>query len=412
VTVHGSATASLIDELDDAAARRPDAVALDFPVAGVRWSLGEVLRRGARAAGQLAAAGVSGGARAGILVEDRRLFVDAFVGCHHLGAVPVPLGIAGRPGSPAWTHRLRGRVTAFDLDALVVDPPLVADPAGLGPDVVVVAVDGDRGAAVPGGPPSPAAFVQTTSGTTGDPKGVVVSQRAVLAHIDTLRETFAAGPQDRALGWLPFFHDMGLIGTLLAPLVIGLRSTLWSPAGFLARPSEWFAMVEHTRATIAPVPPVGLDLLAKVARRRPVRAGALTSLRALLVGSEAVLPATLAAFSRVATPAGLRPDAVLPVYGLAEAVLAVSARRPGDGPRLVDVAGAPHVTCGPAVPGTELRVEGGELLVRARARMSEYLDDPVATAAALDGEWLRTGDHAVLDGDEVVVLGDGRGRAA
>jgi fatty-acyl-CoA synthase len=258
---------------------------------------------------------------------------------------------------------------------------------------------------VPGGPPSPAAFVQTTSGTTGDPKGVVVSQRAVLAHIDTLRETFAAGPQDRALGWLPFFHDMGLIGTLLAPLVIGLRSTLWSPAGFLARPSEWFAMVEHTRATIAPVPPVGLDLLAKVARRRPVRAGALTSLRALLVGSEAVLPATLAAFSRVATPAGLRPDAVLPVYGLAEAVLAVSARRPGDGPRLVDVAGAPHVTCGPAVPGTELRVEGGELLVRARARMSEYLDDPVATAAALDGEWLRTGDHAVLDGDEVVVLG-------
>src|SRR5262249_37047468 len=139
--------------------------------------------RAGRVAGQLAGAGVGPGERVGILSEDRGAFCDAFFGLQHLGAVPVPLGLAGRPGSAPWCAVLRDRVARFGLLAVATDGPSARGLGDAVPELRTVAVDGSHGDAVPSGPPSEIAFIQPSSGTTGDPKGIVISHRAVLANL-------------------------------------------------------------------------------------------------------------------------------------------------------------------------------------------------------------------------------------
>ena len=150
---------------------------------GAEWSFADLAVRAARVAGQLAAVGVQAGERVGIVTDDRAVFCDAFFGLQHLGAVPVPLGLTGRAGSEAWTAVLRDRVTRFGLVALATDPGSASGLAAASGGIPALAVDGARGAQIPVGPQSPIAFVQPTSGTTGDPKGILISQAAVLANL-------------------------------------------------------------------------------------------------------------------------------------------------------------------------------------------------------------------------------------
>ena len=357
-------------------------------------------------AGQLAAAGVGPGEHVGILAEDRAVFCDAFYGLQHLGGIPVPLGLAGHPGSDAWSAVLRDRVERMRLVAIATDDDSATALRAVIPELRAVGVDGSRGNPVPPGPPSPVAFIQPSSGTTGAPKGIVISQAALLANLHSIREQWQVTEADSGLTWLPLFHDMGLIGTVINALWSGGTLYQWPTESFLRSPGRWVELLGELQVTFAIAPPFALELVARRFRRRGGEAD-LSSVHTMLVGAETIRPGVIEGFAEVFEPLGLPPDALCPTYGLAEATLTVTAKPRGT--RFVTVKDGLHewVSCGRPVPDVEIRLdpETSELLTRTPAAMTGYLDDPEATAAAFDGEWLRTGDVAQIVDGEVVIVG-------
>jgi acyl-CoA synthetase (AMP-forming)/AMP-acid ligase II len=370
------------------------------------WTFASLPGRAGRVAGQLAAAGVRPGERVGILSDDRAAFCDAFFGLQHLAAIPVPLGLNGRAGSAPWCAVLRDRVARFGLTAVATDAGLAAGLAETLSSARAVAVDGTRGDPIPAATPNPIAFVQPSSGTTGDPKGIVVSQRAVLANLAAIREQWELDGRDVGLSWLPLFHDMGLIGTAINALFTGVTLYQWPTESFLRSPGRWLTLVGELDVTVAVAPPFALELVTRRWRRRSGDAD-LSRLRHLLVGAEQIRPDVIEGFGEVFEPYGLRPDALCPTYGLAEATLAVTAKPLDTKLRTVDDGRHRWVSCGPPLPGVTVRLDPitQELLVHTPGAMDGYLDDPGATEAAFEGEWLRTGDVARLAGDEIVIVG-------
>jgi acyl-CoA synthetase (AMP-forming)/AMP-acid ligase II len=398
------------------ATRRDRKVLYHYLSDGAETTFADLPLRAARVAGLLAAAGVAPGDHVGVLAEDRAVFSDAFWGLQHLGGVPVPLGIAGRVGSDAWTTVLRDRIERLRIRALATDLASATALAPLLPDTRVVGVDGSRGNPVPAGPVSDIAFIQPSSGTTGHPKGIVISQAAVLANLRSIGDQWEVDENDVGLSWLPLFHDMGLIGTVINALHIGGTLHQWPTESFLRSPGRWIGLLEELGVTIAIAPPFALELVARRWRRRGGEAD-LSSLRTLLVGAEQIRPAVLEGFAEVFEPLGLKPDVLCPTYGLAEATLAVSAKPLPDRFRTVEDGIHRWTSCGHAVPNVDVRLDPdtNELLVRTPAAMTGYLDDPDATAAAFtslsdgggpdEGGWLRTGDVAQLVDGEVVIVG-------
>ena len=253
--------------------------------------------------------------------------------------------------------------------------------------------------------------MQPSSGTTGEPKGVVVSHAAVLANLAAIGEHWDLGPDDIGLSWLPLFHDMGLIGTMINAVYQGGTLYHWPTAAFLRSPGRWLQLVGELGVTVAVAPPFALSLVTRRQRRRGAAAD-LGRLRALLVGAEQIRPAVLEDFVATFAECGLAPGAVTPTYGLAEATLAVSATPRSERFRTAEVDGRRLVSCGRVLPGVEVALDGdaaggavGELLVRSPALMDGYLDDPEATAAVLADGQLRTGDTAALVDGEVVIVG-------
>jgi acyl-CoA synthetase (AMP-forming)/AMP-acid ligase II len=281
------------------------------------------------------------------------------------------------------------------------------------------------------------ALIQFTSGSTGDPKGVVVSQRALLANARAIAEAAAFGPEDATLTWLPLFHDMGLVGHLVTPLVAGVPATLMPPEVFVRRPVEWLSAVGRYRATVSTAPNFAYRICAKRIPERDLDGLDLSSLRLAMCGGEPVHAATLAAFAERFAGVGLRASALFPVYGLAEHTLAAAFPPPGRGPRVDVVRREPFaaggvaepaegtsaadatlsfVSVGQAMPGHAVRIvdaagtplperREGEIEVSGPSRMDGYHGDAAATARALRDGWLRTGDRGYLAGGELHVSG-------
>jgi acyl-CoA synthetase (AMP-forming)/AMP-acid ligase II len=397
---------SLVELMDERAGRLDRNVLYHYLTDGAEVTFAELPVRAARVAGQLASGGVAPGEHVGILVEDRAVFCDAFYGLQHLGAVPVPLGLAGHVGSEAWCAVLRDRVERMRLVAIATDGASAQAYRDAVPELRAIGIDGALGNAVPAGPPNPVAFIQPSSGTTGQPKGIVISQRAVLANLWSIREQWQIQPGDSGLSWLPLFHDMGLIGTVINALWSEGTLHQWPTESFLRSPGRWLELLSELQVTFAIAPPFALELVGRRFRRRGGDAD-LSSVQHVLVGAETIRPSVIEAFAEVFEPRGLRPEALCPTYGLAEATLAVTAKPAGT--RFVTVEDGRHVwvSCGRPVPGVEICLDPdtNELLALTPAAMTGYLDDPEATAAAFDGEWLRTGDVAQVVDDEVVIVG-------
>jgi fatty-acyl-CoA synthase len=401
-----SEPASIVELVEERARWRDRVVLYDYLATGERWTFGELPARAGRVAGQLAAAGVAPGERVGILTEDRAAFCDAFYGIGHLGAVPVPLGLAGRTGSEAWCAVLADRVERFGLVAVATDAATAAELGTAMSALRAIAVDGSRGNPMPAGPVHPVALIQPSSGTTGDPKGIVISQAAVLANLRGIREQWDLTERDSGFSWLPLFHDMGLIGTVINALHIGGTLYHWPTESFLRSPGRWMTLLGELDVTVALAPPFALELVTRRWRRRGGEAD-LSRLRHFLVGAEQIRPEVIESFGEVFESFGLRPDALSPTYGLAEGTLAVTAKPLDTKFRTVDDGRHRWVSCGPPIPGVAVRLdpETNELLVRSPGTMDGYLDDPVATDEVMDGDWLRTGDVVQLVGDEVVPVG-------
>ena len=391
-----------------AAGEEAVAFAGDRPIAGAAL---------AAAADGLAAAllarGVAPGARVVLALGNGEGFLAGFLGTQRAGAVPVPLAPESGPGRLAAFARRCGAghlvVDAGEVERTVAplaSPPRAGAPprpgAGSGGGLEVLSVE-ERGLAAAPWPrvaPADLALVQYTSGSTGEPKGVAITHGQLLLNVAQLVAGFAIRPDDVFVTWLPMHHDMGLVLMTLAPLVVGARLHLY-PTG-LASIRGWTAALARHRATFTAAPDFAYRLALRL-RRTDEPAPQLSTLRVALDAAEPVRAATVRDFTATF---GLRPGAMIPGYGLAEATVGVTAPPPGS-PLVVDGRGA--AALGRGFPAVQLRVAGedgaalpagavGEVWVRSPARAAGYLDDPAATAETFGaGGWLRTGDLGHLD---------------
>lgn len=282
--------------------------------------------------------------------------------------------------------------------------------------------------------PDDIAFVQFTSGSTGRPKGVMLSHANLTANAHTIGLALQITPDDVFVNWCPLYHDMGLIGNVLSSLCWQLPLALFSPMAFIREPGRWLRAIHTYRGTISTAPNFAYWLVvARVNGRR--REGLdLSSWRVACNGAEPVNAQTVEAFIQTYQPYGFRPEAMFPVYGLAEASLAVAFPRLGAKPCFDRVQrslltrglaqparaeenAACFVGVGHAVPGHEIRVvrEGstelvservvGEIEVRGPSVMLGYYDDREASAEALRGSWLRTGDLGYWADGQLFIVG-------
>jgi fatty-acyl-CoA synthase len=355
----------------------------------------------------LSAAGVREGSRAALFLPNCPDYVGAFFGAQWLGATPVPLpwpgAEAGVPALPEGAQRT--------LD--VADVAILAAPAGLAAAQRVVSGPATGDAVVAQRSAAPA-FIQFTSGSTGMPRGAVISNDAAAASAWAMAQALELGPSDTGVSWLPFFHDMGLVGVLMASLAAGMPVHLLRPAEFLLRPTRWMELASEVRATITVGPNFGYELAAR--RFRNAEGLDLSGLRFALNGSEPVLRRTLEGFERRYASAGLKPGTVLPVYGLAENTLGVAFQATGRPGRDLPLGNRQIPSVGAPLPGTEIAIRAasgevqevgseGEITVRGPSVMNGYFRDGEATLRTLRNGWLWTGDRGVVSDGRLYLTG-------
>ncbi len=292
------------------------------------------------AASRLVAAGARPGDRAILLYPPGLDFVTAFLGCLYAGVIAVPslpprrgrrdarlasIALSATPAFVLSTDGLAGGAT--DLPAELTRATWLATDAD---------PEGSGAFAPPEIGPDGVAFLQFTSGSTSDPKGVIVTHANLCSNIAAASELFDLGPDDVAVSWLPLHHDMGLIGGVLYPLGCGFPVTLISPASFLQRPARWLELISGLHATVSVAPSFGYELATARVRDDVIAGLDLSSWRCALNGAEPVRHEVMEAFSSRFAPAGFRAEAFAPCYGLAEATLVVSGVRAGEQPEVCD----------------------------------------------------------------------------
>ncbi|MEU6753720.1 fatty acyl-AMP ligase [Spirillospora sp. NPDC046719] len=402
-------------------------------------------------------------------------FMAAFVGCLYarVVAVPAPLPVldAGR------FDRTRRIIADADITWILTDSAHLAGlegwlkEAGLAGKVQCLDTEAAGGEdlladadawTMPEFGPDTLAFLQYTSGSTSEPKGVMVTHRNLLYNAEEIRRRIQGTPESIGVGWVPHFHDMGLVGQFLEPLYLGMRYVLTSPITFIKRPALWLELVTRHRATIIVAPNFGYELTLRRVTDRQLEALDLSSLQTVKNGAEPVRAATLERWCERFAPAGFEPRMWMPCYGMAEATLLISAAPWGTGPVIRDFDAA-ALSRGRAVPAEESEeregpggdaadagvagvdgVDGtvrrlvssgrpvtldvrivdpdsleplpdgraGEIWVRGGSVAAGYWRSPVATRVTFqartadgDGPFLRTGDLGFVDGGEVFVTG-------
>jgi len=399
------------------------------------WS--DVYLGALRAAGALRELGIRPGDRVALVLRTEPPFLTAFFGTLLAGAVPVPLYPPVRLSrmeeylaSTARLLRVSGArlVVADSAVRRLLGEPLARARPELGCEVAE---------ALEGGAPGPAhvpdardlALVQFSSGSTVDPKPVALSHANLVAQTEALLALLEPTPDDRLVSWLPLYHDMGLVGCLLGAASYPGPLVLIAPEHFLARPALWLRALSRHRGTVSAAPSFAYEYAAARVRDEELAGHDLSPWRAALDGAEPVAPDTLRRFAARFAPFGFREEALLPVYGLSEATLAVTFTRPGQRWRArgvdpvalaargeVEEGGREVVSVGEPLPGVEVEVRGdrgealperrlGVIFVRGPSVMRGYLGQPEATAGALADGWLDTGDLGFVDGGELFVHG-------
>lgn len=400
-------------------------------------SYAELMAVAATVHSQLHQRGFVAGQRLALIAADAASFIPAFVAGVRAGLVLVPLApppLGGRQQS--YSTLLRQIAGTADLQGIVAPESLHTLVAEAMPGVPVLGYDALHTFTREPAPapaeltPDDTCFLQFTSGSTGMPKGVVVSYRNLAANTRAIMEHgLQITARDVGVSWLPLHHDMGLIGKVLAPLAHGTEMVYLSTSAFIKNPNLWLDAITRHGGTISFAPNFAFAYVAKHYLRRPVPLH-LGSLRVLGCGAEPINPEVLAEFSRCFAPLGLREGVIAPSYGMAEATLAVSFSRrwhtlaidrsacetrrravPSD-----TVDALRLVSCGPAFPEhaiTVLDEHGrhlaagviGQIAVRGPSVSRGYFRNPEASAQHFVDGWLHTGDLGFLHEGEVYICG-------
>ena len=405
-------------------------------------------RRAVAVAAALRVRGVGRRDTVTIMLRTEAAFFPAFFGTLLAGAIPVPIyppfradriaeyaqrqvGILSNAGTRlmitfAEVERLagvlRGQIptltTVTTLDDLAPAPD-ESGPLPPRPPVWLTAED--------------PALIQYTSGSTGQPKGVLLTHANLLANIRAIGAGLDLRPDDVAVSWLPLYHDMGLIGAWLGMLYFGIPVTILSPLAFLSRPARWLWTMHAHRATLAVAPNFAFDLCVNKITDEEIEGLDLSSLRVMLNGSEAVLPETLTRFAGRFEAAGFSPHAMRPVYGLAECAVGLTFAPRRDPTRVdrvdrrfqetglavpsTDADTLAFVSCGGALPGHDIRIVDqtgaavaerteGRLQFRGPSMMAGYYRNPTATqAVTTDDGWIDSGDLGYVADGELFLTG-------
>jgi 1-acyl-sn-glycerol-3-phosphate acyltransferase len=413
-----------------------DGTAQEATYGGLRQEAGRV------AAGLLAR-GLRPGEAVAIMLPTGRDYFAVFTGIMLAGGVPVPIYPPGRPDRLAEHLGRQARI----LDNARACALITVAEAALPAQLLRGRVESVRHVLNPAelsgygeiaGIPRDAAdlaLLQYTSGSTGDPKGVMLTHANLLADIRAMGEAIRVTTADVFVSWLPLYHDMGLVGTWLSSLYFGLPVAVMAPTSFLARPARWLWAVHEQRGTLTAGPNFAFELCLRKIDDAELDGLDLSCVRILFNGAEPVHAGTLEDFAARFARFGLRRNALTPVYGLAEACVGLTFPPPGRGPLVDRVARAEFtdrgralpaapddpdelrfVACGRALPGHLVRVvdaagaplgdrREGRIEFRGPAATTGYFRNPDATDELIRNGWLDTGDLGYLDNGELFVTG-------
>src|SRR5882672_3442194 len=399
---------------------------------------------------RLIGAGFAAGERILVTADTWPGFFDSFFGAQYAGLLPVPVSVpVGIGGKDAYLDQLKRQLAASGAVAAVGVDDLggfLADAARDFPAVRLhgglAAIDALPEKAVDLRPLGPAdlCYIQFSSGSTRHPHGVQITQSTLMANLAGI--TGPAGLEvvsgDRAVSWLPLYHDMGLIGFLMAPLSSQLSIDYLTPRDFARRPAQWLNLISRNRGTIAYSPSFGYDLASRRAANQLPPDLDLSSWRHAGIGGDMIRPDVLDRFAETFKPMGFDRKAFIPSYGMAEVCLAITFCPHGTGVRtdVIDRAALADsqravpaadsrderrarrfVLCGKVLPGHRLDVRGadgkvladrevGRIFVAGPSIMPGYFGETEATRDVLsDDGWLDTGDLGYTLAGEVLVTG-------
>jgi fatty-acyl-CoA synthase len=416
---------------------------------GVYLSWAQLHEEARAVAATLQARGIAPGDHVAILGPTSRALVTAIQACWLAGAASMVLPLPMRMGSlEAFIESTRARIRHGDAKLILIDdllapfyeavpgdPPLVplADvmpgPGHPGPEALELPPEDDERLVI----------LQYTSGSTSEPKGVMIPERVLGANIDACSQVVQIVDGDVLVSWLPLYHDMGLVGCLGIPMLNGIDLVQAAPQDFMAHPGHWMEWLSRYKGTATAGPNFSWVLATRALRR--MKDLDLSPMRVALSGAEPVDPVAVEAFVAAAAPFGFRPGAVFPAFGMAEVAIGGSFPPPLRGlvcdsvdrellerdrvAKQVDIEDPDDEALavrrlpllGPPVPGLEFRIiepethedlkdrHVGELLIRGTSVTPGYYKRPDATAELFLDGWLRTGDLGYLLDGELVLCG-------
>jgi len=418
---------------------RPDHPALVFVDRAGREetiTLGALLARADRIRSGLVNRGLRAGDHVVLILPTSAELAAAYCGVMFAGAVPALAATPHQRAAEPSTYRrmiagilANGPARLVYADAATVSVLSSVDEPAPGSAMLLCPGDlsdeGPVGSAVVA-QPGDLATIQYSSGSTGAPKGIRLSHRAMLNNIRAVRDGLGLTSEDVSVNWIPLYHDMGLIDAFLLPLLCGCRTVLIPTTDFIREPRVWLEALHRYRGTISWAPNFAYALCVQRVHERDLAGLDLSRWRYAINAAEPVLACTIDAFTRRFAPYGFRPAAMTAAWGLAENVTIATADLPGRAPRVeildravlasegrarpIEGAGLESVAIGRCLPGCAIEIrqggrvlgdrEVGEIWLRSDSLFDGYHRDPELTASALHAGWLNTGDRGYLcDGD-------------
>jgi len=407
------------------------------------YSYRDILASAQATAAGLQKRGIQKGDRVALILPTSKGFLDAFLGCQMVGAVPAALYPPFRFGKlDEYFTRTRQMLSKIGARMLITDArvrkllgPVTSGVECLESAIDVTDLDSDGAhLRLPDVNPDDPAFLQFSSGSTREPKAVIMTHRSLIANLEMMASAFRsipnADPEHGGVCWLPLYHDMGLVGCMLSGVYYPATVTYISPEDFIVQPSLWFKTISRYKGIISPAPHFAYRLCYAKVRDEEMEGVDLSSWRLAINGAEPIEIEGMRLFQERFSKWGFRPQAMTPVYGLAEAGLAVTFSELAAPPLVTEFDrellatsnratpghGRALPSVGKRLPGLDVQIWDdnnhavaenlvGKIVVRGASITPGFFNDPELTSAAIQDGWLDTGDLGFFHQENLYIAG-------